>query len=159
MIDLTIHPDRLERAVKRARERKHHHPNLPTDEKPGPGAGQDQGAAQERRAVGCEPLNLFRITWHNAPVASGGGFGGVTTWSCRRRSQGWTRASFRLVGKWVPHGRTQGRRGVWLSGAAMVTGQFDPTTQKAVWPSTGNYLSGRRLRFGAAGLPIDRHPA
>ena len=24
----------------------------------------------------------------------------------------------------------------------IVTGQFDPTTQRAVWPSTGNYCRG-----------------
>ena len=42
----------------------------------------------------------------------------------------------------VPHRRAQSRRGFWLSGSALVTGQFDPTTQKAVWPSTGNYCRG-----------------
>jgi cysteine synthase A len=42
----------------------------------------------------------------------------------------------------VPHRRTQSRGGVFCFVPRLVTGQFDPTTQKAVWPSTGNYCRG-----------------
>jgi hypothetical protein len=38
--------------------------------------------------------------------------------------------------------RAQGARGLRLPGPALVTGQFDPTTHRAVWPSTGNYCRG-----------------
>ena len=38
-IDLTVYPDRLENSIKRARERKHHHPDLRTDE----GSQSDSG--------------------------------------------------------------------------------------------------------------------
>jgi hypothetical protein len=60
-------------------------------------------------------LNLFRITWNNEPVPFGGGFRG---------------GNYKV-------GATFG----WLV-PRLVTGQFDPTCQKAVWPSTGNYCRG-----------------
>jgi cysteine synthase len=47
-----------------------------------------------------------------------------------------------LVGKWFPTGAHKvGATSACLV-PRLVTGQFDPTTQKAVWPSTGNYCRG-----------------
>ncbi len=76
MIDLTIHPDRLERAVKRARERNIIIPTF--QQMRNPALVPDKIKAQLKN-VGLwdvNPLNLFRITLHNEPVPSGGGFGG-----------------------------------------------------------------------------------
>jgi cysteine synthase len=42
----------------------------------------------------------------------------------------------------VPDRLPQGRRLVRVPISRLVTGQFDSTTQKAVWPSTGNYCRG-----------------
>ena len=77
MIDLTIHEDQLERAVRRAREQNIIIPTFNQMQDPSaiPDSIRDQLAK-----VGLwdlNPLNLFRITWHNEPVESGGGFGGV----------------------------------------------------------------------------------
>jgi cysteine synthase len=47
-----------------------------------------------------------------------------------------------LVGKWFPTGAHKVGAAFSCLVPRLVTGQFDPTTQKAVWPSTGNYCRG-----------------
>ena len=69
MIDLTVQPDVRERAIKRARERNIIIPTFKQQRDP----GRIPPALSARlRTVGLwdvDPLNLFRITWHNEPVA------------------------------------------------------------------------------------------
>jgi len=64
------------------------------------------------------PLNLFRITWHNEPAPQGGGFGGVNYLELPSSLTGTKARVIVLIGKWFPHRRAQSRRGVRLSGAA-----------------------------------------
>jgi cysteine synthase len=47
-----------------------------------------------------------------------------------------------LVGKWFPTGAHKVGATFGCLVPRLVTGQFDPTYQKAVWPSTGNYCRG-----------------
>ena len=47
-----------------------------------------------------------------------------------------------MVGKWFPTGAHKVGAAFGCLVPRLVTGQFDPTTQKAVWPSTGNYCRG-----------------
>ena len=47
-----------------------------------------------------------------------------------------------LVGKWFPTGAHKVGAAYGCLVPRLITGQFDPTTQKAVWPSTGNYCRG-----------------
>ena len=46
------------------------------------------------------------------------------------------------MGKWFPTGAHKVGAAFGCLVPRLVTGQFDPTTQKAVWPSTGNYCRG-----------------
>ncbi len=46
------------------------------------------------------------------------------------------------MGKWCPTGAHTVGATFGCLAPRLVTGQFDPTTQKAVWPSTGNYCRG-----------------
>ena len=55
MIDLTVHPDRLERAVKRARERNIIIPTFKQMQNPALIPEQDQGGPEKRRLVGRQP--------------------------------------------------------------------------------------------------------
>ena len=85
MIDLTVQKDRLERAVKRARERNIIVPTYKQMKNP---ALAPPRSRQELKSIGLwdvNPLNLFRITWHNEPVARAAGSAASTTWSCPRR--------------------------------------------------------------------------
>ncbi len=71
-IDLTVDVERRKRAAARARERNILIPTFAQMKDPGkipPGIRKKLGA------VGLwdvDPLNLFRITWKNEPVAMGG---------------------------------------------------------------------------------------
>ena len=51
-----------------------------------------------------DPINLFRITWHNQPVASGGGFGPVNAIELPPALTGVEARIIALVGKWFPTG-------------------------------------------------------
>ena len=76
-IDLTVIPDRLERTIKRARERNIIVPTFAEMRDP---SIIPAGIQRELKEIGLwdvHPRNLFRITWKNQPVAQGGGFGGV----------------------------------------------------------------------------------
>ncbi len=88
------------------------------------------------------PLNLFRISWRNQPVARGGGFGDVNVLVLPPELTGVQARIAVLVGKWFPTGAHKVGAAFGCLAPRLVTGQFDPTTQKAVWPSTGNYCRG-----------------
>ena len=88
------------------------------------------------------PRNLFRITWKNEPVAIGGGYGGVNYIELPSSLTGTDARVIALVGKWFPTGAHKVGAAFGCLVPRLVTGQFDPTTQKAVWPSTGNYCRG-----------------
>ncbi|HUN21602.1 MAG TPA: pyridoxal-5-phosphate-dependent protein subunit beta [Anaerolineales bacterium] len=88
------------------------------------------------------PLNLFRITWHNEPVEKGGGFGGVNAIVWDSRLTGTSAKIVQLVGKWFPTGAHKVGAAYGCLIPELVTGNFDPTRTKAVWPSTGNYCRG-----------------
>jgi len=99
----------------------------------------------ELKGVGLwdvEPRNLFRITWKNEPKASGGGFGGVNWLEFPKQLTGVDARIIVLVGKWFPTGAHKVGAAFGCLVPRLVTGQFDPTSQKAVWPSTGNYCRG-----------------
>ena len=142
MIDLTVHPDRLDRVVKRARERNI---IIPTFKQMRDPALIPPEIKRELSAIGLwdlHPRNLFRITWHNQPVASGGGFGGLNFLEFPKSLTGVDARILALVGKWFPTGAHKVGATFACLVPRLVTGQFDPTTQKAVWPSTGNYCRG-----------------
>ena len=88
------------------------------------------------------PMNLFRITWHNEPVDAGGGFGGVNYIEWPTELTGVDARIISLVGKWFPTGAHKVGAAYGCLVPQLVTGGFDPASQKAVWPSTGNYCRG-----------------
>jgi len=89
-----------------------------------------------------DPLNLFRIGWHNEPRAQGGLFGNVNYLEFPPELTGIPARVVALVGKWFPTGCHKVGAAFGCLVPRLVTGQFDPTRQKAVWPSTGNYCRG-----------------
>lgn len=142
MIDLTIHEDRLERAVQRARER---HIVIPTFKQMRNPALIPDSVKAQLKSVGLwdlNPVNLFRINWHNEPTEQGGGYGGVNYLEFPPELTGVPARIFLVIGKWFPTGAHKVGAAFGCLAPRLVTGQFDPTTQKAVWPSTGNYCRG-----------------
>jgi len=142
MIDLTVVPDALERAVKRAKEKNIIIPTFKQQKDPG---RIPQAIVSGLKNIGLwdiDPLNLFRISWHNEPVARGGGFGDVNFIEFPKTLTGVDARIVAIVGKWFPTGAHKVGAAFGCLVPRLVTGQFDPTTQKAVWPSTGNYCRG-----------------
>ncbi|HBX68801.1 MAG TPA: pyridoxal-5-phosphate-dependent protein subunit beta [Chloroflexi bacterium] len=141
-IDLSIHPERRKRAIQRARERNIIIPTFAQMKNP---ALIPDKYKQELATIGLwdvHPRNLFRITWHNQPQASGGGFGGVNYLELPESLTGVPARIIVLVGKWFPTGAHKVGAAFGCLVPRLVTGQFDPTSQKAVWPSTGNFCRG-----------------
>lgn len=142
MIDLTVYPEALESAVQRAREKNIIIPTFKQQKDP----GLIPDTILERlKNVGLwdiDPLNLFRITWHNEPVPSGGGFGDANLIEFPSTLTGVQARIVATVGKWFPTGAHKVGAAFGCLVPRLVTGQFDPTVQKAVWPSTGNYCRG-----------------
>ncbi len=87
-------------------------------------------------------LNMFRITWKNEPVKFGGGFGGVNYIELPKEITGVDARILMLIGKFFPTGSHKVGATFGPLVEKLVSGEFDPTTQKALWPSTGNYCRG-----------------
>jgi cysteine synthase len=142
MIDLTVHPERRDRAIQRVRDRNIIIPTFAQMKNPGLIPGTIKEKLKKIGLWDLDPLNLFRITWKNEPVPHGGGFGGVNYLELPSSLTGTEARIVVMVGKWFPTGAHKVGAAFACLAPRLVTGQFDPTTQKAVWPSTGNYCRG-----------------
>jgi len=88
------------------------------------------------------PANLFRITWKNEPVEKGGLYGGVNYIEIPEAITGVKTRIILLAGKYFPTGAHKVGAAYGCLAPRILTGEFDPTYHKAVWPSTGNYCRG-----------------
>lgn len=86
------------------------------------------------------PLNLFRITWKNDVET--GLFGEANYLEIPRELTGIKARIIGLVGKYFPTGSHKVGAAFGCLVPRLVSGEFDPTYHKAVWPSTGNYCRG-----------------
>ncbi len=142
MIDLTIIPEQLERTIQRARERSIIIPTFAQQRDPTLIPTHIKEQLGDIGLWDINPCNLFRITWKNEPQAFGGGFQGVNYLELPTSLTGVPARILALVGKWLPTGSHKVGATFGCLVPRLVTGQFDPTYQKAVWPSTGNYCRG-----------------
>ena len=142
MIDLSLHQEGLERTLSRARERNIVIPTFAMMKNPGLIPEQIQRELSDIGLWDITPRNLFRITWKNEPVAQGGGFNKVNYVELPPTLTGVPARIIALVGKWFPTGAHKVGATFGCLVPRLVTGQFDPTKDKAVWPSTGNYCRG-----------------
>jgi cysteine synthase A len=143
----------LEKAVKRARERGVVLPQISEQKDP----RRIPAAVLSRLAsIGLwdlHPLNLFRITWKNEPKPHGGAFGEGNWIELPSALTGVEARIVGLVGKWFPTGAHKVGAAYGCLAPRLVSGRFDPTTQKAVWPSTGNYCRGGAYDCALLGCP------
>lgn len=141
-IDLTVYEERQKRAVQRAQERGFVIPTFKQMKNPELISNDVKDRLKTVGLWDIDPLNLFRITWKNEPVESSGGFGGVNYIELPKEITGVKAKIVVICGKWFPTGAHKVGAAFGCLVPRLVTGQFDPTTQKAVWPSTGNYCRG-----------------
>ncbi|RPI33208.1 MAG: pyridoxal-phosphate dependent enzyme [Chloroflexota bacterium] len=142
MIDLTIHDERRKRAMQRVRERNIIIPTFAQMKDPSKMPARVKEELANAGLWDLNPRNLFRITWKNEQKAKGGGFNGVNFMELPPSLTGTEARIVVLIGKWFPTGAHKVGAAFGCLVPRLVTGQFEPTTQKAVWPSTGNFCRG-----------------
>ncbi len=96
----------------------------------------------------ADPLNLFRVHWYNEHADAEGknypGFVDVPTHvELPKELTGVDARIVLMFGNRFPMIRAHKVLAAYSCLVArLVTGRFDPTTQRAIWPSTGNYARG-----------------
>ena len=73
------------------------------------------------------PLNLFRITWKNEPVESGGLYGKPNFIELPKALTGTDARIIVMLGKWFPTGAHKVGAAYGCLAPRIITGQFDPT--------------------------------
>jgi cysteine synthase A len=142
LIDKITNHKALDNAVKRFKERGI---TLPTFEQQQNPELIPQKIKDQLKEIGLwdiNPLNLFRITWKNEPTEKGGLFGDVNYIELPKELTGVEARIIMLIGKWFPTGAHKVGAAYGCLAPQIITGGFDPTYHKAVWPSTGNYCRG-----------------
>ncbi len=142
MIDLRIDEKARRKNIERCKEKGI---VLPTYEQMRDPSKVPQQYKDELKNIGLwdtHSRNLFRVTWKNEPKEKGGQFGNVNYFELPREITGTKARIAGIVGKWFPTGAHKVGAAYSCLVPELVTGRFDPTTKKAVWPSTGNYCRG-----------------
>ena len=142
MIDLSIHEEVLQRSLERARKNQIVIPTFAQMKNPELIPDQIKERLKGTGLWEVDPVNLFRISWKNEPIAHGGLFGPVNFLEIPTEISGVDARIVALAGKWFPTGAHKVGATFACLVPRLVTGQFDPTREKAVWPSTGNYCRG-----------------
>ena len=157
MINLTINETARKNNITRCKEKSIAIPTFAQMKNP---KSIPSKTREELKKVGLwdvNPLNLFRITWKNDPKELGGGYGGVNYIELPHALTGVRARIIALVGKWFPTGAHKVGATFGCLAPAVVTGNFDSTWQKAVWPSTGNFCRGGAFNsalFGCESIAI-----
>ena len=142
MIDLTINEEQLKRTIERAKEKNIIIPTFEQMKNPELIPDKIKDKLKDIGLWDINSYNLFRITWKNEAVKKGGQFEGVNFIELPPELTGIKARVIGLVGKWFPTGAHKVGATFGCLVPRLVTGQFEPTSQKAVWPSTGNYCRG-----------------
>jgi cysteine synthase len=142
LIEAITNEKALENAVRRFRERKILLPTFEQQKNPGAIPEKVKDRLKNIGLWEINPLNLFRITWKNQAVDKGGLFGQVNYLELPQSLTGVEARIVLLVGKWFPTGAHKVGAAYGCLAPRIITGGYDPTYHKAVWPSTGNYCRG-----------------
>ena len=143
MIDLTINKAGLQHNIEKAKE---NHVIIPTiAQMQNPDLIPEKVKAK-LTGVGLwdvNPLNLFRINWHNEAKEFGGLYQPVPNYvEIPSSLSGVPCRIVAMAGKWFPTGCHKVGASFGCLAPRLVTGQFDANYHHAVWPSTGNYCRG-----------------
>jgi len=132
----------LEKSIARARERNILLPTFAQQKDPRTVPAPIAVRLKDVGLWDLDPANLYRITWKNEPIEHGGGFGDGNWIEFPQAITGVDATIIGIVGNWFPTGSHKVGAAYGCLIPRLVTGNFDPESQKAVWPSTGNYCRG-----------------
>lgn len=142
MIDLTINQEVLDKNIELARENNVIIPTYAMMIDPDKIPAKIKEKLKDVDMWDTDPLNLFRITWKNEPVQKGGNFGKANYITLPKELTGVDARIILMTGKYFPTGCHKVGASFSCLVPRLVTGQFDTSSEKAVWPSTGNYCRG-----------------
>ena len=142
MLDLTVKPKVLESTVTFCRQKGITLPTLAMMRDPRLVPQSVKDVLADIGLWDVHPANLYRITWKNEPKERGGLFGNVNHVVLPKELTGCPANILLLVGRYFPTGAHKVGATFGCLVPRLVTGQFDPLTTKAVWPSTGNFCRG-----------------
>lgn len=143
MIDFVINSDKLAKNIDKARENGVIIPTLSQMVNPELIPEKIKSRLKTVGLWDINPLNLFRISWKNEPMESGGLYRSAPNYiELPSELTGVPCRIVALVGKWFPTGCHKVGASFGCLAPRLVTGQFDSSYHRAVWPSTGNYCRG-----------------
>ncbi|MBQ3533410.1 MAG: pyridoxal-5-phosphate-dependent protein subunit beta [Oscillospiraceae bacterium] len=158
MIDLRINKAGLENNIRKAKENNIIIPTIAQMQNPHLIPEKILAKLSHTGLWEVDPVNLFRISWHNEAKESGGLFQDVPNYvEIPSELSGVPCRIVAMVGKWFPTGCHKVGASFGCLAPRLVTGQFDVDVHKAVWPSTGNYCRGGAFNsrlLGAQGVAI-----
>ena len=152
MIDLSIHPQGRAKNIERARENGIVIPTFAQMKDPSLIPQKVLDKLSRTGLWDIDPVNLFRVNWHNEPKESGGLFGKPNFIEFPPALTGVPCRIIGMAGKWFPTGCHKVGASFGCLVPELVTGRFDSAAQKAVWPSTGNYCRGGAFNSKLLGI-------
>ncbi|MBQ3417600.1 MAG: pyridoxal-5-phosphate-dependent protein subunit beta [Ruminococcus sp.] len=143
MIDFKMNPEGFQHNVEKARENHIIIPTIKQMQHPETIPDSIKAKLAVTGLWDVDPVNLFRITWKNEAKEKGGLFQEVPNYiELPSELTGVKARIIAMAGKWFPTGCHKVGASFGCLAPRLVTGQFDATYHKAVWPSTGNYCRG-----------------
>ena len=142
MINIELKSEVRAKNIQRCRDKNIVYPTFEQMKNPDKIPGEIKEKLNNVGLWDVNPKNLFRITWKNEPIDFGGGYSDVNFIEFPKELTGVDARIIGLVGKWFPTGAHKVGATYGCLAPALVSGNFDSTWQKAVWPSTGNYCRG-----------------
>lgn len=142
IIDKVVNPDVLKKAIERFKEKNIVLPTFAQMQNPDLIPEKIKNKLKDIGLWELHPMNLFRISWKNEPKKKGGQFGGVNYLEIPKELSGIDANIVVVIGKYFPTGAHKVGAAYGCLAPRIITGEFDPTFHKAVWPSTGNYCRG-----------------
>ena len=143
MIDLRINKEGLAHNIQKAKENNIIIPTFAQMQNPELVPEKIKEKLTHTGLWDVDPVNLFRVTWKNEAKETGGLFQETPNYIEFPSALTGVKARIvAMVGKWFPTGCHKVGASFGCLVPRLVTGQFDATYHKAVWPSTGNYCRG-----------------
>ena len=133
LINLEKHPEIIKKNAERCREKGI---KLPTFKEMKDPSLIPESVKENLKKAGLwdvNPVNLYRINWHNEPKEAGGLYGDVNYIEIPREITGTKARIFALAGKYFPCGVHKVGATYACLAPALVTGNFDAVEQQAVW--------------------------
>lgn len=135
MIDLTINKTGLEHNIQKAKENHIIIPTIAQMQNPDLIPEKIKAKLSHTGLWDVDPVNLFRISWHNEAKEQGGLFQAVPNYvEIPSKLSGVPCRIIAMSGKWFPTGCHKVGASFGCLAPRLVTGQFDATYHHAVWP-------------------------